>query len=98
MSYDSYLTDIHLNIKRIFSHDYSSFIFLVRTLREDGTECQPGEVGRLVAKLPLPPGFASTLWQADERFKKIYFETYPVRYLAIYSYLGTIHLSTLCIK
>ncbi|XP_013186107.1 acyl-CoA synthetase short-chain family member 3, mitochondrial isoform X1 [Amyelois transitella] len=52
----------------------------MRTLREDGTECQPGEVGRLVAKLPLPPGFASTLWQADERFKKTYFESYPGYY------------------
>ncbi|KAM3960800.1 LOW QUALITY PROTEIN: acyl-CoA synthetase short-chain family member 3, mitochondrial [Aphomia sociella] len=52
----------------------------IRTLREDGTECQVGEVGRLAAKLPLPPGFASTLWQADERFKKTYFEAYPGYY------------------
>ncbi|CAH2054903.1 unnamed protein product, partial [Iphiclides podalirius] len=49
----------------------------VRALREDGVECQSGEVGRLVLKLPLPPGFASTLWEADERFKKVYFESYP---------------------
>lgn len=54
------------------------FYVLVRALREDGTHCQAGEVGRLVAKLPLPPGFASTLWQSDERFKTTYFESYPV--------------------
>ncbi|KPJ11786.1 Acyl-CoA synthetase short-chain family member 3, mitochondrial [Papilio machaon] len=52
----------------------------VRALREDGTECNRGEVGRLALKLPLPPGFASTLWQADDRFKKVYFETYPGYY------------------
>ncbi|CAG9793558.1 unnamed protein product [Diatraea saccharalis] len=52
----------------------------IRTLREDGTECVAGEVGRLVAKLPLPPGFASTLWKSDERFKKTYFESYPGYY------------------
>ncbi|VVC99593.1 unnamed protein product [Leptidea sinapis] len=49
----------------------------LRVLREDGSECTSGEVGRLVAKLPLPPGFSSTLWRSDERFKKVYFETYP---------------------
>lgn len=53
-------------------------MFPVRALREDGTECKSGEVGRLVAKLPLPPGFASTLWQSDERFKKVYFDAYQV--------------------
>ncbi|CAH0730770.1 unnamed protein product, partial [Brenthis ino] len=48
----------------------------LRALREDGSECPSGEVGRLVVKQPLPPGFASTLWQSDERFKKVYFSTY----------------------
>ncbi|XP_063536075.1 acyl-CoA synthetase short-chain family member 3, mitochondrial [Cydia strobilella] len=52
----------------------------MHVLREDGSECETGEVGRLVAKLPLPPGFASTLWQADDRFKKTYFESYPDYY------------------
>ncbi|XP_026332135.1 acyl-CoA synthetase short-chain family member 3, mitochondrial [Hyposmocoma kahamanoa] len=52
----------------------------IRSLREDGSQCEAGEVGRLVAKLPLPPGFASTLWQSDERFKKTYFESYAGYY------------------
>ncbi|XP_041982919.1 acyl-CoA synthetase short-chain family member 3, mitochondrial [Aricia agestis] len=49
----------------------------LRAIREDGTECPRGEVGRLVVKQPLPPGFASTLWRSDDRFKKVYFESYP---------------------
>ena len=28
--------------------------------------------------MPLPPGTATTLWRADERFKKSYFEKFPV--------------------
>lgn len=48
-------------------------------MTEDGSECHSGEVGRLVVKLPTPPGFASTLWRADERFKKVYFSKVPVR-------------------
>lgn len=61
------------------------FLWLVvRTLREDGSQCESGEVGRLVAKLPLPPGFASTLWQSDERFKKTYFESYAVSHSLIF--------------
>ncbi|CAK1593667.1 unnamed protein product [Parnassius mnemosyne] len=70
------------NVKSVPPHSagYPVPGYDVRALREDGTECQLGEVGRLVLKLPLPPGFASTLWQADERFKKVYFESYPGYY------------------
>lgn len=50
----------------------------VLALRADGSECAAGEVGRLVCRLPLPPGFASTLWQADQRFEDTYFKAYPV--------------------
>ena len=42
-------------------------------LREDLTEADVGELGRIVAKLPLPPGTMSTLFRADERFVKTYF-------------------------
>ncbi|KAF9805166.1 hypothetical protein SFRURICE_002992 [Spodoptera frugiperda] len=70
------------NVKAIPPHSagYPVPGYDIRALKEDGSECQPGEVGRLVAKLPLPPGFASTLWQADKRFKETYFETYPGYY------------------
>ncbi|KAG7308964.1 hypothetical protein JYU34_004819 [Plutella xylostella] len=52
----------------------------VLALRADGSECAAGEVGRLVCRLPLPPGFASTLWQADQRFEDTYFKAYPGYY------------------
>ncbi|CAH1635923.1 unnamed protein product [Spodoptera littoralis] len=70
------------NVKAIPPHSagYPVPGYDLHALKEDGSECQPGEVGRLVAKLPLPPGFASTLWQADKRFKETYFETYPGYY------------------
>ncbi|KAI5644771.1 hypothetical protein NE865_03117 [Phthorimaea operculella] len=75
LKYPEYLIPVILKLTKKRRHR-----LLVRTLREDGTECVPGEVGRLVAKLPLPPGFASTLWQSDERFKKTYFDSYPGYY------------------
>lgn len=33
----------------------------------------------LFCRLPLPPGTMSTLWKADDRFKKTYFTKFPVR-------------------
>lgn len=44
----------------------------------DGRLAQPHELGRLVVKLPLPPGNMSTLYKNDTLFKKTYFEKYPV--------------------
>jgi propionyl-CoA synthetase len=41
---------------------------------------KPGEVGRSLAKLPLPPGTFPTLWNADERFKQVYLAEYPGYY------------------
>ncbi|KAJ2749731.1 hypothetical protein H4S06_004548 [Coemansia sp. BCRC 34490] len=38
------------------------------------------EVGNIVAKLPLPPGFITTLWKDDERFYDAYFRRYPGHY------------------
>ncbi|MCL4129603.1 UNVERIFIED_CONTAM: hypothetical protein GTU68_050729, partial [Idotea baltica] len=35
-----------------------------------------GELGRIVSKLPLPPGNFSTLFQADSRFKETYFSKF----------------------
>ncbi|ORX71922.1 AMP-dependent synthetase and ligase [Linderina pennispora] len=38
------------------------------------------EVGNIVLKLPLPPGFFSTLWNDDKRFYSAYFRRYPGYY------------------
>lgn len=43
-------------------------------------ELGPNELGRLVVKLPLPPGNMSTLYKNDDLFKKVYFERYPGYY------------------
>ncbi|EDO49293.1 predicted protein [Nematostella vectensis] len=52
----------------------------VKILREDMTEADRGELGQICVKLPMPPGTMGTLWRADERFKKTYFEKYPGYY------------------
>ncbi|KAJ2038782.1 hypothetical protein GGH92_001683 [Coemansia sp. RSA 2673] len=38
------------------------------------------EVGNIVAKLPLPPGFITTLWKDDQRYYESYFRRYPGYY------------------
>lgn len=53
----------------------------VRVLRTDGSECDCHELGRIVIKLPLPPGVMSNLYKATQRFLQIYFSTYPVSIL-----------------
>ena len=50
----------------------------VHVLREDGSKAPQHELGRIAIKLPLPPGFMLTLYQASERFKQVYFSTFPV--------------------
>lgn len=50
----------------------------MRVLRPDGKEASPQELGRIVVKLPMPPGTMCTLYKADERFKSVYFSRYPV--------------------
>ncbi|MEE8225539.1 MAG: propionyl-CoA synthetase, partial [Kiloniellales bacterium] len=39
-----------------------------------------GDIGAIVAKLPLPPGTFPTLWQADERYQTSYLSSYPGYY------------------
>ena len=41
----------------------------------------PGEEGRIVIKLPLPPGCLSTLWNAAERYHESYLSEHPGYYL-----------------
>ncbi|PSN49136.1 Acyl-CoA synthetase short-chain family member 3, partial [Blattella germanica] len=49
----------------------------VHILRSDGSEADWNELGRIVCKLPLPPGTMSTLYKAPERFLQVYFSKYP---------------------
>jgi acyl-coenzyme A synthetase/AMP-(fatty) acid ligase len=57
---------------------YKKLYFSVRVLHPDGTQALPNELGRIVVKLPLPPGNMSTLYRNDEMFEKVYFNKYPV--------------------
>src|SRR5581483_11040859 len=52
----------------------------LRVLDVDGHPVKPGEIGALVAKLPLPPGSLPTLWNADDRFQQSYLAEYPGYY------------------
>ncbi|PVA06679.1 propionyl-CoA synthetase [Thalassorhabdomicrobium marinisediminis] len=52
----------------------------VRILDEGGQPLPAGELGAIAVKLPLPPGTLPTLWNAEERFRKSYLETFPGYY------------------
>jgi len=52
----------------------------LKVLGPAGQEMKRGEVGALCAKLPMPPAFAPTLWNADERFIDAYLAEYPGYY------------------
>nr|CAD7200344.1 unnamed protein product [Timema douglasi] len=52
----------------------------VRILRSNGSEADIGELGRIVIKLPLPPGTMSSLYKAPERFLQVYFSKFPGYY------------------
>jgi len=52
----------------------------VRTLDAAGNEVEPGEAGAIACKLPLPPGSLTGLWQAEDRFRSSYLETFPGYY------------------
>jgi propionyl-CoA synthetase len=49
----------------------------VRVLGPDGQELAAGEIGDLVCRLPMPPGAAPTLWQAEARFRSAYLTAHP---------------------
>ncbi|MCX7630537.1 MAG: propionyl-CoA synthetase [Geminicoccaceae bacterium] len=53
----------------------------VRVLDEEGREVEPGKLGAICVKLPLPPSCLPTLWNADERFVQSYLSRYPGYYL-----------------
>ncbi|APX90273.1 propionyl-CoA synthetase [Brevirhabdus pacifica] len=52
----------------------------VQILDEAGTPLPAGELGAIAVKLPLPPGTFPTLWNASDRFRKSYLETFPGYY------------------
>ena len=52
----------------------------VRVLDESGAEQRRGSSGALVAKLPLPPGAAPTLWNAEQRYFQAYLQEFPGYY------------------
>ncbi len=52
----------------------------LRVLDMDGKQVAPGTIGAIVGKLPMPPGCAPTLWNAEARFKTSYLSTFPGYY------------------
>ncbi|MBM1221213.1 propionyl-CoA synthetase [Ponticoccus sp. SC2-23] len=52
----------------------------VQILDEAGHPVKPGELGAIAVKLPLPPGTLPTLWNAEDRFRKSYLNTFPGYY------------------
>ncbi len=45
-----------------------------------GKEVPRGKIGAIVGKLPMPPGCAPTLWNAEERFRRSYLANFPGYY------------------
>ncbi len=43
-------------------------------------QVEPGTIGALVVKLPLPPGTLPTLWQNDKRYVESYLDEFPGYY------------------
>ena len=52
----------------------------VQILDDAGHPQEPNTLGAIAVKLPLPPGTLPTLWNAEERFRKSYLDTFPGYY------------------
>ena len=52
----------------------------VQVLDEGGHPVEPGTLGAIAVKLPLPPGTLPTLWNAEERYRKSYLAHFPGYY------------------
>ena len=59
-------------------YDLHLFSSDAKSVEED--ECANDELGRIVLKLPLPPGCFTTLWKNDALFHETYFSRYPGYY------------------
>ena len=55
--------------------------FDIRVIAEDGTEMAPGQIGKIVVTLPLPPGGLPTLWNNDDGFVRSYLSQHHGYYL-----------------
>ncbi len=53
----------------------------VRIFDPEGHEPDPGTIGSIVVKLPLPPGCLPTLWNAEARYVSSYLSAFPGYYL-----------------
>jgi len=49
----------------------------VRVVDSDGNDREPGEIGAIVVRLPMPPGVTPTLWNAEDRFRESYLSSFP---------------------
>jgi propionyl-CoA synthetase len=54
--------------------------YAIEILDDGGTPVPAGELGAIAIKLPLPPGTLPTLWNATDRFRKSYLDTFPGYY------------------
>lgn len=54
--------------------------FDIQILNSEGKEVGVGELGRMVCRLPLPPGCMNTLFQAHVRYGETYFKQFPGYY------------------
>ena len=52
----------------------------LEVLDDHGNEVAAGEIGSLVARLPLPPGTFPSLWKAKQRYFDSYMKTFPGYY------------------
>ncbi|QVL47922.1 MAG: propionyl-CoA synthetase [Thiocapsa sp.] len=53
----------------------------IQVLDDEGLSVAPGDIGRIMIKLPLPPGCLPTLWGNDARFVQSYLSAQPGYYL-----------------
>jgi len=54
----------------------------VQVLDEGGSPVAPGDIGRIMIKLPMPPGCLTTLWGNDARFVESYLSAHEGYYLS----------------
>jgi propionyl-CoA synthetase len=56
--------------------------YAVEVLDENGESVKPGDIGRIMIKLPLPPACLPTLWGNEERYFQSYLAIQPGYYLS----------------